>query len=143
MAEEEVDSRMSSGAVRTSLGWQIPMTLATSGMPKARFVDAMNTCGFTLPAEPLHARTDIKAFVELHIEQGCVLESNGQSIGVVSAIVGQRRYTVTLNGESNHAGDNAAELPSRHRLRPSAVSVASRLRKPKHGDPLGTNLWQS
>ncbi len=47
---------------------------------------------------------DIKAFVELHIEQGCLLESNGQSIGVVNAIVGQRRYTVTLNGESNHAG---------------------------------------
>lgn len=69
-----------------------------------RFVDAMNACGFTLPAKPLHARSDINAFVELHIEQGCVLESNGQSIGVVSAIVGQRRYTVTLNGESNHAG---------------------------------------
>lgn len=55
-------------------------------------------------AAPLAARTDIRAFVELHIEQGCVLESNGQSIGVVNAIVGQRRYTVTLNGESNHAG---------------------------------------
>lgn len=53
---------------------------------------------------PLTPRQDIKAFVELHIEQGCVLESNGQSIGVVNAIVGQRRYTVTLNGESNHAG---------------------------------------
>ncbi len=64
----------------------------------------MQACGFTLPAAPLAARTDIRAFVELHIEQGCVLESNGQSIGVVNAIVGQRRYTVTLNGESNHAG---------------------------------------
>ena len=36
--------------------------------------------------------------LELYIEQGCVLESNGQSIGVVNALVGQRRYTVTLNG---------------------------------------------
>ncbi|HBL6892749.1 TPA: allantoate deiminase, partial [Escherichia coli] len=68
------------------------------------FVDAMKACGFTLPNAPLTPRQDIKAFVELHIEQGCVLESNGQSIGVVNAIVGQRRYTVTLNGESNHAG---------------------------------------
>ena len=64
----------------------------------------MKACGFTLPNAPLTPRQDIKAFVELHIEQGCVLESNGQSIGVVNAIVGQRRYTVTLNGESNHAG---------------------------------------
>lgn len=68
------------------------------------FVDAMKACGFTLPNAPLTPRQDINAFVELHIEQGCVLESNGQSIGVVNAIVGQRRYTVTLNGESNHAG---------------------------------------
>ncbi|HCJ0173525.1 TPA: hydantoinase/carbamoylase family amidase, partial [Salmonella enterica subsp. enterica serovar Infantis] len=30
------------------------------------FVDAMQACGFTLPAAPLAARTDIRAFVELH-----------------------------------------------------------------------------
>ncbi|EGH9952196.1 hydantoinase/carbamoylase family amidase [Escherichia coli] len=60
------------------------------------FVDAMKACGFTLPNAPLTPRQDIKAFVELHIEQGCVLESNGQSIGVVNAIVGQRRYTVNV-----------------------------------------------
>ncbi len=67
------------------------------------FVDAMKACGFTLPNAPLTPRQDIKAFVELHIEQGCVLESNGQSIGVVNAFVGQSRYTVTLSVESNHA----------------------------------------
>lgn len=69
-----------------------------------RFVDAMQACGFTLPAAALPARQDIKAFVELHIEQGRILEHHKQSIGVVNAIVGQRRYTVTLCGESNHAG---------------------------------------
>jgi len=37
------------------------------------FVDAMKACGFTLPNAPLTPRQDIKAFVELHIEQGCVL----------------------------------------------------------------------
>ncbi len=46
----------------------------------------MKACGFTLPNAPLTPRQDIKAFVELHIEQGYVLESNGQSIGVVNAI---------------------------------------------------------
>ncbi|GAA3324793.1 hypothetical protein GCM10020331_054080 [Ectobacillus funiculus] len=43
-------------------------------------------------------------FIELHIEQGEVLEREGKSIGVVSHIVGQRRYNVTVMGESNHAG---------------------------------------
>ncbi|TNV20689.1 allantoate deiminase [Buttiauxella sp. B2] len=69
-----------------------------------RFIDAMAACGFTLADAPLKARSDIKAFVELHIEQGRILETHQQSIGVVTAIVGQRRYTVMLSGESNHAG---------------------------------------
>lgn len=68
------------------------------------FVDAMRDCGFELALAPQPPRRDIKAFVELHIEQGCVLENLGKSIGVVNAIVGQRRYTVTLSGEANHAG---------------------------------------
>ncbi|EBI1537505.1 hydantoinase/carbamoylase family amidase [Salmonella enterica] len=85
---------------------------------------------------PLAARTDIRAFVELHIEQGCVLESNGQSIGVVNAIVGQRRYTVTLNGESNHAGTT----PMGYRR--DTVHAFSRIcsqsieKAKQHGDPL-------
>lgn len=64
----------------------------------------MKQCGFSFTRRS--RRRDIKAFVELHIEQGRVLENNKQSIGVVNAIVGQRRYTITitLTGESNHAG---------------------------------------
>lgn len=101
-----------------------------------RFVDAMNACGFTLPAEPLHARNDIKAFVELHIEQGCVLESNGQSIGVVSAIVGQRRYTVTLNGESNHAGTTPLSYRRDTVYAFGRICSQSIEKAKKHGDPL-------
>ncbi len=44
------------------------------------FADAMKACGFTLPNAPLTPRQAIKAFVELHIEQGCVLESNGNQL---------------------------------------------------------------
>lgn len=96
----------------------------------------MNACGFTLPAEPLHARNDIKAFVELHIEQGCVLESNGQSIGVVSTIVGQRRYTVTLNGESNHAGTTPLSYRRDTVYAFSRICSQSIEKAKKHGDPL-------
>lgn len=47
---------------------------------------------------------EIAAFVELHVEQGGVLESTGDRIGVVKGIVGQYRFAVTVTGRMNHAG---------------------------------------
>ncbi len=44
------------------------------------------------------------AFVELHIEQGGVLDEKGLDIGVVQGIVGIRWWDVTVTGFSNHAG---------------------------------------
>lgn len=68
-----------------------------------RFVDAMHECGFDFPAS-FQPRKDIRAFIELHIEQGNFLEQEGYTIGVVTSIVGQKRYNIILRGESNHAG---------------------------------------
>ncbi len=47
---------------------------------------------------------DMAAFVELHVEQGPILESLGKQIGVVEGVVGQRRYIITVKGSSSHAG---------------------------------------
>ena len=47
---------------------------------------------------------EIAAFVELHVEQGGVLESTGVEIGVVKGVVGQYRHAVTVTGRPNHAG---------------------------------------
>ncbi|PPS41166.1 Zn-dependent hydrolase [Chroococcidiopsis sp. TS-821] len=47
---------------------------------------------------------EIAAFVELHVEQGGVLESTGNNVGVVIGIVGQYRHHVTVTGRPNHAG---------------------------------------
>lgn len=47
---------------------------------------------------------DMAAFVELHVEQGPILESLGKQIGVVQGIVGQRRYIITVKGSPSHAG---------------------------------------
>lgn len=49
-------------------------------------------------------------FLEVHIEQGPVLESEGLALGVVEAIVGQTRLLVTFTGRSNHAGTTPMEL---------------------------------
>lgn len=43
-------------------------------------------------------------YVELHIEQGPVLERAGLPLGVVTAIAGQSRYRATVTGEAGHAG---------------------------------------
>ena len=47
---------------------------------------------------------DIKAFLELHIEQGGILEKENKQIGVVEGIVGIVHWNVTVNGFANHAG---------------------------------------
>ncbi|GAC1547246.1 MAG: allantoate amidohydrolase [Vulcanimicrobiaceae bacterium] len=44
------------------------------------------------------------AYAELHIEQGPVLERAGVPLGVVTAIAGMHRFTVTVTGEAGHAG---------------------------------------
>ncbi len=52
------------------------------------------------------ARADnaFHAFLELHIEQGAILEESGLDIGVVQGIVGLRWWDVEITGFSNHAG---------------------------------------
>ncbi|WP_337182558.1 Zn-dependent hydrolase [Shinella sp.] len=50
------------------------------------------------------ARRDIAAFLELHIEQGPVLETERLDIGVVTAIAGITRIEIVVEGRADHAG---------------------------------------
>jgi allantoate deiminase len=57
------------------------------------------------PSEYVSAKqTDIKAFYELHIEQGPVLEQEGKQIGLVESINGLRILRITVLGRQDHAG---------------------------------------
>lgn len=49
-------------------------------------------------------------FIEPHIEQGPVLDTAGQSVGIVTAIVGARQIEVILEGRQNHAGTTPMHL---------------------------------
>ena len=49
-------------------------------------------------------RTDVRAFLELHIEQGPVLEGENTDIGIVTAIAGITRLEIVLEGRADHAG---------------------------------------
>jgi beta-ureidopropionase / N-carbamoyl-L-amino-acid hydrolase len=55
-------------------------------------------------------RGDVKAFFELHIEQGAILESQSLQIGIVTAIVGIRRVEITFAGAAGHAGTTPMTL---------------------------------
>lgn len=68
------------------------------------FVEEMYRAGFGFKDESYEGRDDIKAFIELHVEQGGVLEIEKKPIGIVEHIVGQRRFTIEVKGQSNHAG---------------------------------------
>jgi N-carbamoyl-L-amino-acid hydrolase len=75
-------------------------------------VDAMARHGLDA-REALHAQRpsdSIHAYVELHIEQGPVLDRQGVSVGIVDAITGLFKWQVTLTGASNHAGTTPMRL---------------------------------
>lgn len=68
--------------------------------------EAMVNCGLD-PAQIDKAAREpgsVKAYVELHIEQGKVLESRGLSVGVVSGVAGPLWMKFVLEGEAGHAG---------------------------------------
>lgn len=47
---------------------------------------------------------DVLAYIELHIEQGPVLQQHGLALGCVSSIAGAHRLLVTVDGQAGHAG---------------------------------------
>jgi N-carbamoyl-L-amino-acid hydrolase len=63
-----------------------------------------------------------QSFVELHIEQGPLLEKEGIPIGLVEHIAGPSSYRVTLVGEGGHAG--AVLMPVRHDASLAAAEIA-------------------
>lgn len=99
------------------------------------FVDAMRQCGFDFATDKT-VRKDIAAFIELHIEQGKVLETEGKHLGVVTSITGQRRYNVTLKGEANHAGTTPMGYRKDTVYAFSKICTQSIEKAQQEGDPL-------
>jgi beta-ureidopropionase / N-carbamoyl-L-amino-acid hydrolase len=90
---------------------------AMAGRLGASAFDVVSHSGLTIgdgiravggdPARILDARRQpgsVAAFVELHIEQGAILDESGIDIGVVEGIVGIRWWEVVVDGIANHAG---------------------------------------
>jgi len=72
-------------------------------------------------ADSVYRPGSIGAYLELHIEQGPVLEALGQPVGIVTGIAGPLWLTVTLTGAAGHAGS----VPMR--MRKDALVGAARI----------------
>ncbi len=98
-----------------------PETLERTDGDEVSFRQALSDFGLDAEQIGQAARgpEDVKAFLELHIEQGPVLESLGLPAGIVTAINGQTRLSVVVTGEAGHAGT----VPMT--LRKDALTVAA------------------
>lgn len=83
--------------------------------------DAMRALGMT--PDTIHdvawRREDWAAFIELHVEQGAVLEAQGLPIGLVDLISGSTRFKLTFEGRASHTGSTPMNL------RADALSAAA------------------
>jgi N-carbamoyl-L-amino-acid hydrolase len=90
---------------------------AMVGGLEAKALDAVSQSGLTMRegiaalggapdrlGKAVRAKGDVAAYLEIHIEQGGILEGLGVPIGVVEGIVGIARWDITVEGFANHAG---------------------------------------
>ncbi len=75
-----------------------------------------------LPREA-YLRTDVIGYLEVHIEQGPVLDGADEALGVVSAIASQGRYRLRIRGEAGHAG--TVPMALRHDALVAAAEVVT------------------
>jgi allantoate deiminase len=104
---EEEGSRFSRGLLGSSIwtGQMSPDQLATVKDDRnISYLDAMTRAGISVDDDRTLEPSEIKAMLEVHIEQGAVLEKNGHRIGLVEAISGIRQLDITINGRADHAG---------------------------------------
>ncbi|QJW49307.1 hydantoinase/carbamoylase family amidase [bacterium BFN5] len=77
--------------------------LTLTQLLKAEGVDIQNI------GKAARAKPDVKAFIELHIEQGTGLEKEGKSIGVIEAIAAPARCKIVVEGVAAHSGTTPME----------------------------------
>ncbi|MEM9564173.1 MAG: Zn-dependent hydrolase [Actinomycetota bacterium] len=105
-------------------GMALEEALAIEGIDGARVGAELDRIGYRGSA-PVPGLTP-HAFVELHIEQGPVLEREAIRIGAVESVQGISWTEVTIEGQSNHAGTTPMAL--RHDAGYAAALLTTRMR---------------
>lgn len=124
LAEEPSEYGLSCIGSRGLTGALDPAMLAQTAPNGDRLTDALRRVGGDPDRLAAARRDDIVAFLELHIEQGPVLEEGGLDIGIVTSIVGIRRLEIIFEGAADHAGTTPMTL-RRDALVAAANTVAS------------------
>jgi beta-ureidopropionase / N-carbamoyl-L-amino-acid hydrolase len=82
---------------------------------------------------------EIVAFVELHVEQGGVLEHLDKPIGIVTGVVGQYRFAVNVIGRANHAGTTPMNMRKDALVAASEIVLAvNKIARSIDGDQVAT-----
>ena len=105
-AEEPSEFGISTIGSRAMVGHLSPEMMERSDQSGLKLEDGIRMMGGDPEkiAEQTRQQGDVSLYLELHIEQGPVLEQSNQQIGVVTGIVGIHRYRVIVEGKPNHAG---------------------------------------
>ena len=102
--------------------------------------DALRRCGVEMDRFPEaeRERKNASAYLELHIEQGPVLESLGLPLGVVLGTKGVERHNITFYGQEAHSG--STPMNARHDALAAAAKLALEIRTiaGKHADAVCT-----
>lgn len=77
---------------------------------------------------------ELSAYLELHVEQGPVLDDAGQRLGIVESITGVLGFHVTVTGEANHAGATPTDKRRDALVGASRMVLALRERTRQHPD---------
>jgi N-carbamoyl-L-amino-acid hydrolase len=118
-------------------GLPLEEALETAGIDGAKVGDCLTRIGYAGKAPC--GKPEVKAFVELHVEQGPVLEAEGVTIGAVNKVQGISWREYRISGVSNHAGTTPMRL--RRDAGYCAAAIAAevrRLAKDMGGDQVGT-----
>ena len=110
LAEEPSEYGLSCVGSRAMAGLLQQEMLAYTDPSGERLGDAINRIGGSVSRLAEARRSDIAAYLELHIEQGVVLENRHVDIGLVTAIVGICRIEIVFQGAADHAGTTPMEL---------------------------------
>ncbi len=91
---------MSSGVITSKFAKE--KMLQSTDKNGVRFHEALQASGYE--GEQANRLKEALAYIELHIEQGPVLEAKQREIGVVEGVLGMVCYEISITGQSNHAG---------------------------------------
>ncbi|MEH7396758.1 Zn-dependent hydrolase [Priestia megaterium] len=99
-------SMMASGILSSK--FQKDVMMKKTDVDGVTFEQALQSCGYE--GDTSNRLTEASAFVELHIEQGPILEREAKSIGVVECVLGMVCYEIEVTGESDHAGTTPMDM---------------------------------